>query len=205
MLQGGDGDDHLTGGGGDDRIDGGAGSDLAFFSGHRSAYTLSLQSDGLHVSGPDGADILTNIEFLVFDDSAIAAPDKIASAPKPPANNFNGDGHSGILWQNTDGTPAIWTVDGTNLVSGSNVGFNPGADWHVIGSGDFNADGKADISGNTNGTIAEWFANGTNLIRKRERGVKSREPGTRSAAATSTATAKPTFFDRTTADRPRCG
>src|SRR5207247_2117281 len=63
----------------------------------------------------------------------------------PVANNFSGDGHSGILWQNADGTPAIWLTNGTSLASGSNVGFNPGSDWHEIGSGDFNGDGKADI------------------------------------------------------------
>jgi hypothetical protein len=82
-----------------------------------------------------------------------------------PANDFNGDGHSDILWQNTDGTPAVWLTDGTNLVSGANVGFNPGPDWHEIGSGEFNGDGHGDILWqNTDGTIAEWFLNGTSLI-----------------------------------------
>jgi hypothetical protein len=26
----------------------------------------------------------------------------------------------------------VWLMDGTNVVSGANVGFNPGAAWHVI-------------------------------------------------------------------------
>lgn len=31
------------------------------------------------------------------------------------------------------GTPAIWLMDGTNVLSVSAAGsFNPGADWHVI-------------------------------------------------------------------------
>jgi hypothetical protein len=85
--------------------------------------------------------------------------------PQALANDFNGDGHSDILWQNTDGTPAIWSVNGTSLVSGQNVGFNPGAAWHEIGSGDFNHDGKSDILWqHEDGTIAEWFMNGANLI-----------------------------------------
>jgi hypothetical protein len=46
--------------------------------------------------------------------------------------DFNADGKSDILWQNTDGTSAVWLMDGTSLISGSSIGFNPGSDWHVI-------------------------------------------------------------------------
>ena len=46
--------------------------------------------------------------------------------------DFNGDGKSDILWQNSDGTPAVWMMDGTTVISGSNVGFDPGSSWHVI-------------------------------------------------------------------------
>jgi hypothetical protein len=80
-------------------------------------------------------------------------------------NDFNGDGHSDILWQNADGTPAIWSMNGTSLVSGANAGFNPGAAWHVIGSGDFNGDGKADILWqNADGTPAAWQMDGTTIL-----------------------------------------
>jgi len=73
--------------------------------------------------------------------------------------------HSDILWQNADGTPAVWQTNGTSLNSGSSIGFNPGPDWHEIGSGDFNGDGQADILWqNTDGTVAEWFMDGTHLI-----------------------------------------
>ena len=34
------------------------------------------------------------------------------------AGDFNGDGKADILWQNSDGTPAIWLMDGTNFLSG---------------------------------------------------------------------------------------
>jgi hypothetical protein len=86
------------------------------------------------------------------------------SLHRPQSNDFSGNGHGGILWQNTDGTSAIWTVDGTSLLSGANVGSNPGSNWHEIGSGDFNGDGKSDILWqHSDGTIAEWFMNGTTL------------------------------------------
>jgi uncharacterized delta-60 repeat protein len=82
-----------------------------------------------------------------------------------PTADFNGDGHSDIQWQNLDGTPAVWLTDGTSLVSGANVGFNPGPAWHEIGSGEFNGDAHSDILWqNTDGTIAEWLLNGTSLI-----------------------------------------
>ena len=32
------------------------------------------------------------------------------------AGDFNGDGKADILWQNDDGTPAIWLMDGFNVV-----------------------------------------------------------------------------------------
>jgi hypothetical protein len=49
------------------------------------------------------------------------------------AGDFDGDGKSDILWQGSDGTPAIWLMDSTHAVTVSAAGsFNPGHDWHVI-------------------------------------------------------------------------
>jgi hypothetical protein len=47
------------------------------------------------------------------------------------AADFNGDGNADIEWQNTDGTPAVWLMNGLQLLSGGNVGFDPGASWHL--------------------------------------------------------------------------
>ena len=47
--------------------------------------------------------------------------------------DFNGDGMSDILWQGSDGTPAIWLMNGSNVTSFAPAGsFNPGTDWHII-------------------------------------------------------------------------
>ena len=80
-------------------------------------------------------------------------------------SDFNGDGHSDILWQNTNGQAAIWELNGTNVISGQIVGANPGPSWKAIGTGDFNDDGHSDILWqNTNGQAAIWELNGTNVI-----------------------------------------
>ena len=46
--------------------------------------------------------------------------------------DFNDDGHSDILWQNTSGQVAIWEMNGTNVISEANVGANPGTSWLAI-------------------------------------------------------------------------
>jgi hypothetical protein len=46
--------------------------------------------------------------------------------------DFNGDGHSDILWQNDSGQAAMWLMNGTTVLSQGTVGGNPGADWHII-------------------------------------------------------------------------
>ena len=81
--------------------------------------------------------------------------------------DFNDDGQSDILWQNTSGQVAIWEMDGTNQIAGGSqwVGANPGPDWKTVGTGDFNGDGKSDILfQNTNGQVAIWEMDGTNPI-----------------------------------------
>ena len=78
--------------------------------------------------------------------------------------DFNGDGKSDILWQNTTAQPAIWLMNGTNATFGGAAGsFNPGPSWHIKGTGDFNGDGKSDILWQSDdGTPAIWLMNGTN-------------------------------------------
>ena len=80
--------------------------------------------------------------------------------------DFNGDGHSDILWRNdTSGTLAVWTMggtDGTQILSGDQIGSVPDKSWHVRGVADFNGDGHSDILWrNDNGTLAVWTMGGT--------------------------------------------
>ena len=78
------------------------------------------------------------------------------------AGDFNADCEFDILWQNVDGTPGIWLMDGLSLRAAGPVGINPGPAWQIKGTGDFNVDGKADILWqNTRrhaGNLAAWTA-----------------------------------------------
>ena len=56
--------------------------------------------------------------------------------------DFNHDGFSDILWQNTNtGQASIWEMNGNTRIGGGAVTPNPGLAWKAIGTGDFNHDG----------------------------------------------------------------
>lgn len=73
VIYGNAGDNVITGGAGNDRIDGGLGNDTVVFSGNRSQYTITWNGQTGTVVGPDGTDIITNVESLRFADQTIAA------------------------------------------------------------------------------------------------------------------------------------
>ena len=72
-LRGNAGNNRLTGGQGNDTIDGGLGTDTVVYNNARSAYTITWNGRVGTVTGPEGTDTLTNVEFLQFTDQTIAA------------------------------------------------------------------------------------------------------------------------------------
>jgi hypothetical protein len=81
-----------------------------------------------------------------------------------PKNDFNGDGHSDILWHNASGQLALWQMNGATLTSAGAVagGAQVSADWHIATITDFSGDGTTDILWrNNSGAVAEWNMNGT--------------------------------------------
>ena len=79
----------------------------------------------------------------------------------PPVVDVNGDNMSDLLFQNTDGTPAIWEMNGTTATFQTAL-FDPSSFWHLVGTGDFNGDGKSDLLWQAaDGTPAIWLMNGT--------------------------------------------
>jgi hypothetical protein len=153
-LLGGDGNDTLLGGAGNDTLNGGGGIDTAVLSGNRSAYTVTHNVDGSYtVSGTDGTDSLTAVELLQFADQTMSLG--VAHS------DFNADGKSDILWQNTSGQAGVWLLNGASATLEALVGDNPGTSWKAIGTGDFDGDGHADILWqNTSGQAGIWLMNG---------------------------------------------
>jgi FtsP/CotA-like multicopper oxidase with cupredoxin domain len=85
------------------------------------------------------------------------------------AGDFNLDGQDDILLQNaTLGKIAVWYMNGTTYVSDAVLAktFNAAGGWNIVGTGDFNKDGSADIvlQNSVNGEIAVWLMNGTTFV-----------------------------------------
>ncbi len=71
VINGLGGDDVINGGAGNDTIDGGDGVDTAVFSGTIAGSTAVTNGATTTVTGPDGTDTLTNVEYLRFSDGTL--------------------------------------------------------------------------------------------------------------------------------------
>ena len=109
---------------------------------------------------------ITSGQDVTFQGNAVA-PD--ASWSIAGIGNFNGGATSDILWRNTNGTLAEWTMNGSQITSGQDVTFQgnpvaPDACWSVAGIGDFTGNGTSELLWrNTDGTLAEWTMNGSQI------------------------------------------
>jgi serralysin len=81
-------------------------------------------------------------------------------------NDFNGDGLGDILWRDDNGLLFDWlgTANGGFTSNASNFAINVGTEWRVLGTGDFNDDGRDDILWRQDGSghMLDWLgtANG---------------------------------------------
>jgi ELWxxDGT repeat protein len=83
-------------------------------------------------------------------------------------NDFNADGRSDLLWRHaTEGQNVVWFMNGPNLVSGTftTPAALPDVRWKIVGTGDFDIDGKPDILWRhlESGQNVLWYMNGTVL------------------------------------------
>ena len=99
------------------------------------------------------------------------SPDRVADTNWRPVatGDFNGDGKRDILWQHlTNRTLSVWLMNGTFLMDGRTLTPSTVAttDWLIVGTGDFNADGKTDIvwQNQVNGLLSVWYMNGSTMI-----------------------------------------
>jgi hypothetical protein len=86
----------------------------------------------------------------------------------PPGGDFNEDLTTDILWRHdTSGENVLWFMNGATLLTGTFTTPPTLTDvrWKMVGTNDFNADGKPDIlwRHTTSGENVLWFMNGSVL------------------------------------------
>ncbi len=78
-----------------------------------------------------------------------------------PKSDFNRDGMSDIVYQNDNGAIVVDTQANLTLTGAASVA-NPGAAWHVVGTGDLNGDGYSDILlQSQDGGVVDYLMNGS--------------------------------------------
>ena len=185
------GNDTITGGLGADVLSGGTGNDifrdttaglngdvitdftigdqiiltdasLSGFTYNLSGNTLSYTGGSVTLQGP-----FAGYHFVAA--SAVGSGVELTLQADVTMNDvhsdFNGDGRSDILWRNDSGDVTNWLgqVNGSFVGNAANSYNNPGISWTVVGTGDFNGDGRDDVLwSNTSGDITNWLgqANG---------------------------------------------
>jgi hypothetical protein len=109
--------------------------------------------------------------------ATVAASGSLGNVPSTwaivGAGDFNGDGKTDLLWRDNLGNTSIWFLSSNSqalaaappfVSSAANLGNIP-TTWSVVGTGDFNGDGMADIAWqDTSGNTAIWLMNGATVL-----------------------------------------
>ncbi|MBI3418062.1 MAG: VCBS repeat-containing protein [Verrucomicrobia bacterium] len=110
------------------------------------------------VTDGDGASARTSFKYTVRCDTYRGSF----------VDDFNGDGQADILFQHTDGSLAVWFMNGNeDLLTSSFLNPTGVADprWKIAATADLNGDHHTDlIFQHADGTVAAWLMNGINLV-----------------------------------------
>jgi FG-GAP-like repeat/RTX calcium-binding nonapeptide repeat (4 copies)/FG-GAP repeat len=74
--------------------------------------------------------------------------------------DFNGDGRGDVLWRNDNGQLSNWLgqANGGFVANDANAMISVSTSWHVVGTGDFNGDGRDDILWRSDaGQVSDWL------------------------------------------------
>jgi FtsP/CotA-like multicopper oxidase with cupredoxin domain len=82
--------------------------------------------------------------------------------------DFNNDGNADILWKNkATGDVVVWYLNGSGVVSSvGTISSGGDLDWEIVGVGNFNGDGNADIlwRNRATGDVVVWYLNGSGVV-----------------------------------------
>ena len=154
ILNGDDGDDKIFGGNGNDMItggrnfnliDGGLGFDTASYALHSSSAQITRFVNGTVrvVVQPNApfvsiSDTLRHVERLQFSDASVSG--------NTPRQDINGDGDTDLLYySNSSGSILSANFENGAFTQTNLLGDTLSGNWDVQASGDFNADGVADV------------------------------------------------------------
>lgn len=184
-LNGGAGHDILTGGAGSDILSGGPDADIyqdtaANFNGDE--ITNFKVGDQIQITDLDlshGTIGLTG-NLITYNNNGVSGSitvDNIGAGrlvlrlmpsggvdlrlQQDAHNDFNGDGHSDILWRSDSGLITDWISQPAGGFYGNSGNFLSQMDpsWQVVGTGDFNGDGRVDLLWRSaNGLVTDWIA-----------------------------------------------
>lgn len=177
------GDDSISGGGGNDQLDGGSGVDTIGYNGARDALAVTYSNGSYHVTdlaagSPEGGDIVLNVEYFSFAGIPLSA-ERALLAGNAAIGDYDGDGKADVLWRfHASGASVIWQMSGAhNTGAGGATDAQASQAYSLLGTGDFNGDGKADLLWRNDavGTTVIWVQSGTHLL---NRGTTSVQAGT---------------------------
>jgi len=182
VIDGGAGSDLLIGGPGHDTLTGGTGADFfqdtaANFNGdiitdfhigdHIQFTDTSLNTDnaGISVNGTvlsytGGSIDLSNLGAGRFVVRNLVGGGVDVRLQEAAHNDFNGDGHSDILWRSDNGRMTSWLgqPDGSLAYTAVSDTTAVPTSVHIAGTGDFNGDGIDDILWRAaDGTMTDWL------------------------------------------------
>ena len=136
------------------------------FNGNGTSDILWRSSNGALVDWSMNGSTISGSGYVTYQGNQIA-PD--ASWSIADISDFNADGSADVLWRQSSGALALWSMNGTTVTSSNAVtsqgnAVAPDASWSVAGTGDFGGDGKADILWRqSSGALTLWQMNGASI------------------------------------------
>ena len=135
---------------------------VQFGSANATSFTIS---SGTSISAISPANALGTVDVTVTGPggtSVTSAADQFNYTVT--AHDFNGDGKSDIAWRGPTGDLAIWLMNGTQILSGPDLGNVP-TSWSIVGQRPLNNSGFADLLWRSStGDLSIWFMNGTQIL-----------------------------------------